>query len=104
MTRTVSEGFDEFVRRLVPTDAQRNAGMSHRATVRQALEARLAVSTFSETGSFSHGTGVRGHSDIDALAALSADRPGSSATALNWVKEALQARFPLTSVTIRRPP
>jgi hypothetical protein len=103
MARSVNEGFDTFLTRLTPTEAQRNAGVSHRATVRAALEARLGVSTFFETGSFSHGTGVRGHSDIDALVSLNGTRPGSSYTALNWVKDALGARFPLTSVVIRRP-
>lgn len=103
MARTVDDGFQEFLNRLVPTSAQRAAGVSHRASVRGALEARLKVNTFFETGSFSHGTGVRHHSDIDALVSLSADRPGSSYTALTWVKDALQQRYPFTVVTIRRP-
>jgi hypothetical protein len=64
---------------------------------------RLEVSTFFETGSFTHGTGVRNHSDIDVLASLKGGRPGSSYTALDWVKSALEARFPRTPVLIRRP-
>lgn len=103
MARTVNEGFEEFLTRLVPTKAQREAGASHRATVRAALEDRLEVSSFFETGSFSHGTGVRGHSDIDALVSLKGGKPESSYTALTWVKDALSARFPLTVVQIRRP-
>jgi len=65
MARTVNEGFEEFLSRLVPTQAQRDAGVSHRASVRAALEARLRVNNFYETGSFSNGTGVRSYSDID---------------------------------------
>lgn len=103
MARSVNDGFEVFLQRLVPTQAQRDAGASHRATVKAALEARLSVRRFFETGSFSHGTGVRGYSDIDALVSLGHDRPGSSYTALNWVKDALSTRFPLTSVVIRRP-
>lgn len=102
MARTVNEGFEEFLSRLIPTKAQRDAGSSHRATVKAALEARLTVKNFFETGSFSHGTGVRGRSDIDALVSLGA-KPDSSYTALNWVKDALSERFPSTIVKIRRP-
>jgi hypothetical protein len=103
MARTVNEGFEEFLERLTPTQAQRDAGASHRATVKAALEAKLTVHNFYETGSFSHGTGVRGYSDIDALVSIGDHKPGSSYTALTWVKDALEARFPNTLVVIRRP-
>ena len=103
MAYRVNEGFEVFLARLVPTQAQRDAGASHRATVKAALEARLSVSSVFETGSFSHGTGVRNYSDIDTLVSIKGPRPGSSYAALNWVKDALSARFPLTSVVVRRP-
>jgi hypothetical protein len=101
--RSVDEGFQEFLSRLVPTDAQRAAGQKHRATVKSALESKLSVVSFFQTGSFSHGTGIRYRSDIDALVCLDKDRPESSYTALTWVKDALEARFPSTRVKIRRP-
>lgn len=101
--RTINEVFEEFLKRLTPTQAQRDAGASHRAAVKAALEANLDMRRFYETGSFSHGTGVRGHSDIDALVSIGNTKPGSSYTALTWVKDALEARFPNTSVGIRRP-
>lgn len=103
MARTVDEAFDVFLGRLTPTQAQRDLGASHRATVKAALEAKLTVKNFFETGSFSHGTGVRGYSDIDALVSLGDTKPESSYTALNWIKDILSARFPLTTVKIRRP-
>ncbi len=103
MARSVDEGFREFLKRLTPTEAQRAAGTGHRESVKKALGDRLDVSTFFETGSFTHGTGVRNHSDIDVLVSLRGDRPGSSYTALGWVKDALEARFPRTPVSIRRP-
>jgi predicted nucleotidyltransferase len=59
------------------------------------------VNRFFETGSFSHGTGVRNYSDIDALVSLN-NKPDSSYTALNRVKDALSARFPSTTVKVRR--
>ena len=70
MARSVNEGFEVFLKRLVLTDAQRSAGVSHRATVKTALESTLLGRSFFETGSFSHGTGVRGYSDTDALVSL----------------------------------
>lgn len=102
-TRTVNEAFELFLDRLSPTAAQRTAGASHRASVKAALEAKLTVKNFFETGSFSHGTGVRGHSDTDVLVSIGNTQPDSSYTALTWVKDALQQRFPRTTVEIRRP-
>jgi hypothetical protein len=103
MARTVSEGFDEFLKRLTPTQAQRDAGVAHRASVKAALAGKLTVNSFFETGSFSHGTGVRNRSDIDALASIGGTKPGSSTTALHWLKDALTTRFPRTTVKVRRP-
>lgn len=103
MARSVDEGLREFLKRLTPTESQRAAGALHRESIQKALKARLDVSTISETGSFTHGTGVRNHSDIDVLVSLRGGRPGSSYTALGWVKDALEARFPRTPVMIRRP-
>lgn len=103
MALTVNEGFETFLGRLIPTDAHRDAGSKHRASVKAALEAHLKVLNFFETGSFSHGTGVRNYSDIDSLVSLGNTRPDTSATALGWVKYALEQRFPSTSIKIRRP-
>lgn len=103
MARTVNEGFEEFLKRLIPTQAQRDAGSSHRASVKAALETKLTIGAYFETGSFSHGTGVRGFSDIDMLVSIGNNRPETSYIALTWVKEALEKRFPLTTVQIRRP-
>ncbi len=103
MVKTVNDAFEEFLGRLVPTEAQRLAGASHRASVKSALEASLKVNNFFETGSFSHGTGVRYYSDIDVLASLGNPEPESSYTALEWVREALSKRFSSTEVVIRRP-
>lgn len=88
VVQSVNEGFETFLKRLIPTKAQREAGAGHRATVKAALESKMAVRNFFETGSFSHGTGVRGYSDIDALVSINESRPDSSYTALNWVKDA----------------
>ena len=103
MPRSIDEAFTIFLERLTPTQAQRDAGASHRASVKSALESKLSVSNFFETGSFTHGTGVRVQSDIDVLVSIGNPKPGSSSSALAWVKDALSTRFPLTTVTVRRP-
>ncbi len=100
--RTLDQAFETYLTRLVPSKTHRQTGVSHRASVKAALEARLAIYRSFETGSYKNGTGVRGHSDIDLLISLKGDRPTSD-TALRWVREALQARFPTTSVSVRRP-
>ncbi len=102
-SRTVNAAFDTFVDRLTPTKAQREAGASHRSSVKAALESKLTINGYFETGSFSHGTGVRGYSDIDVLVSIAGGKPDSSYTALTWVKDALEARFPRTQVQVRRP-
>jgi hypothetical protein len=103
MARTVDEAFTIFLDRLTPTNSQRTAGASHRASVRAAVDAHLSVNSFFETGSFSHGTGVRNRSDIDALVSIGNPKPISSDTALSWVKAALTQRFPNTTIRTARP-
>lgn len=103
MPKTVAQGFDAFLGDITPTASQRAAAASHRASVRSALEVRLPVNGFFETGSFSHGTGIRDHSDVDVLVSIGSPRPGTADTALGWVKDALSARFPGTIVRVSRP-
>lgn len=103
MVRTVNGAFEEFLRRLCPTRADRSAGKSHRASVKAALETNVTIRAMYETGSFSNGTGVRGKSDIDVLVSLVNERPSSSYTALSWIKYALEKRFPSTPISISRP-
>jgi hypothetical protein len=103
MTLSVAQGFETFLGRLVPLESQRAAAARHRASVEASLRGALDVYLFRETGSFSHGTGVRGHCDVDLLVSIKGQRPGSSDTALAWVKNALAASFPYTPVRISRP-
>src|SRR5680860_832913 len=98
MTRTVNEAFEEFLARLTPSATDRQASARHRESVQSALEAKVTVRRFFETGSFSHGTGVRGYSDVDVFASLANEKPESSYTALTWVMDALSERFPSTVV------
>jgi len=103
MALTVGQGFATFLERLTPTEAGRAASAKHRASVEPSLKSALDVSTFREIGSFGHGTGVRGHYDVDLLVSIRGGKPGTSDTALKWVKDALSTSFPHTTVRIRRP-
>jgi Second Messenger Oligonucleotide or Dinucleotide Synthetase domain len=103
MALSVAQGFETFLGRLAPLQSQRTAAAGHRASVEASLRGALGVHLFRETGSFGHGTGVRGHCDVDLLVSIRNQRPGSSDTALAWVKNALAASFPYTPVRISRP-
>lgn len=104
MALTVAQGFSKFLENLTPLQSQRDASAKHRDSVETSLRNALDVKMFRKSGSFGHGTGVRNHSDVDLLVSINAgDKPGTSGTALNWVKDALSASFPSTTVTISRP-
>lgn len=100
--RSVREAFDVFIRRQMPTDAERGAAARHRASIHGALSP-LDIFGVWETGSFRHGTAVRGRSDVDVLVSLRGPRPASPDTALDRVKSALVARLPHTSIRVSRP-
>ncbi|MCX4708222.1 nucleotidyltransferase domain-containing protein [Streptomyces griseus] len=104
MALTVSQGFGIFLERLTPLQSERDAKARHRLSVETSLKGstRFGVQLFRETGSFTHGTGIRNHCDVDLLVSMSGSQPTSD-TALNWVKDALKASFPTTAVEIRRP-
>ncbi len=102
MALTVDQGFTKFLDTLTPTAAQRTAASRHRSSVTGSIEQSLTVKRYREIGSFGHGTGVRGHADVDLLVSLY-NKPLSSDTALGWIKDALSASFPYTDVYVRRP-
>ncbi|MFI8085294.1 nucleotidyltransferase [Kitasatospora sp. NPDC086009] len=105
MAQTVSQAFDTLLQRLVPLQSDRDAKTKHRVSVEASLNgaASFSIQRFRETGSFTHGTGVSGHCDVDLLASIGNSRPASSDTALGWVKSTLSATFWNTPVVIRRP-
>lgn len=101
--RTVDQAFTELLSRLVPLQSQRDAATSHRSSVLTSLKRSLDVSHSFESGSFSHGTGIRNYSDVDLMVSLNNPKPESSDTAMSWIKSALTASFPYTSVRVSRP-
>lgn len=68
MTRTVGQAFEEFHSNLIQLESHRGATDKHRASVEAALRNTLDLYLIRETGSFTHGTGVRhvrGHGKVD---------------------------------------
>jgi len=103
MPRSVHEGFTTYLQWKTPNTTQRQVATLHRSSVRRSIENARDVYRFIETGSFGHGTGVAGHSDVDVLVSLKGDRPTSSDTALNWIRAALTTSFPRTYIRTSRP-
>ena len=60
--KTVSQAFEVFLERLIPLTSQRQAATSHRASVEASIRNAMGTYGFFETGSFSHGTGIRNYS------------------------------------------
>jgi len=103
MASSVDEGFRVFLGWLTPSQAQRDAASSHRASVESCIRSNFGLNRFFQTGSFNHGTAVAGRSDVDYFAEPGGVQPGSSDTALSRYRSALQAKFPRTPVKVRRP-
>lgn len=103
MARTVSEGFDIYHSWLIPSDANRAKASSHRSSIEAKLESKFGLWRMYETGSWKHGTGVSGHSDVDYFISLKTNKTVYGSTILNNVKDAMQERFPNTPIYVRRP-
>ena len=94
MAKTLEEGFDAFLKKLVPLDSEHAKAASHKDSVYSCLYNNFKCTRLLETGSFGNGTGIRHHSDTDYFASIPNDQLySSSVTTLTKVKEALQATF-----------
>ncbi|WP_261568756.1 SMODS domain-containing nucleotidyltransferase [Frankia gtarii] len=81
---------DEYVKTLAPVQYDRTTV----ATRHQAMEAAVAKSSLRggiwfESGSWSHGTSLKGHSDVDFMIPVSSNRPDYSSSALANLKATL---------------
>lgn len=100
---TARQWLDDLTSQYTPSSSQFDGARSHRAAIEVRLDTYLGVHEMFEIGSLRHGTGVWLYSDADYLVSLKGIRPDSPWTMLNKVKEQLQARFPSTTVVVRRP-
>ncbi|SHH31493.1 hypothetical protein SAMN05443575_3693 [Jatrophihabitans endophyticus] len=103
MARTAAEGFETFLGRLTPSESEREKASSHRASIYAKLDDRFGLYRMFESGSFKHGTGVSGKSDVDFFVSLKTSRPSLASSTLTSVKNALQDRFPSTYIHTSRP-
>lgn len=103
MARSVSEAFNIYLGWITPSSADRSKASSHRASIEAKLESSFGLWRMYESGSWKHGTGVSGFSDVDYFISLKTNKTVYGSTILNRVKEAMEDRFPFTQISIRRP-
>ena len=104
MPRTIDEGFQDFLTKLLPTTAESEAARSHRASIESRLKRDFGLRRFVRIGSFGNGTSISGHSDVDYLASLSRDTLTSNSTySLGKIRDSLADRFPNTGVRVNCP-
>lgn|GEM_PF-6159854 len=90
--------------RLTPTGGESEAAKRHRTSIEACLKKNFEITRFFRTGSFGNGTSIRGYSDVDYFASIpTKNLKQNSDTTLRVVRDALDARFPNTGVTVRTP-
>lgn len=100
---SVGSWLSDLTQYYTPSATQFDGAKSHKDSIEKRLDAVLGVYRMFEIGSLRHGTGIWLHSDADYLVSLKGIQPESPWTMLTKVKEALQARFTSTTITIRQP-
>lgn len=104
MPRTIDEGFRDFLTKLTPTTVESESAKFHRASIEACLKNNFGLKRFARIGSFGNGTSISGYSDVDYLACLPTDQLTLlSTSSLTKVRNALEARFPDTGVTVNCP-
>ena len=103
MATSANEGFRTFIGWLAPTQADRAKASSHRSTIEAKLDNVYGIYRMFQSGSFSHATGIKGYSDVDYFVSLKSSQPLLSSSILNSIRNALQERFPYTTIRVSRP-
>ena len=104
MPRSIEEGFSDFLDKLKATATENTAAKSHRASIEACLKSNFGLKRFARIGSFGNGTNIGGYSDVDFLASMPTNQLTQTSTAsLTKVRNALDARFPLTGVKVNCP-
>ena len=103
MSETAESWLKDLTSLYTPTSTQFDGAKGHRVAIEIRLDVYLGLHEMFEIGSLRHGTGVWQYSDADYIAVLKGGRPESPWTMLSKVKETLQARFPGTTISVRRP-
>ena len=94
MARTLEQGFETLISRLIPLTTEHEKATKHKTTVNSCLTTNFECTSMFETGSFGNGTGVRHYSDTDYFAVIPENKLYTdSGTNLRLIKEALQKTF-----------
>src|SRR6478672_10809057 len=102
MSPTAQQYLNSIIAKYTPSSTAFDSARTHRAGIEARLDARFGVAEMFETGSLKHGTGVKWFSDADYLVVFKGAKPRAT-WALDKVKDALQDKYPSTTVQIRRP-
>lgn len=104
MPRSIEQGFSDFLEKLKAKAPESQAATNHRASIETCLRNNFGLNRFVRIGSFGNGTSVSGYSDVDYLASIPANEvTASSSYFLAKVRDALDARFPITGVRVDTP-
>jgi len=103
VSATANSWLNDLTSYYTPSSTQFDGAKSHKDSIESRLDAVLGVYRMFEIGSLRHGTGIFYYSDADYLVSLKGIQPDSPLTMLTKVKEALQARYTTTTITIRQP-
>jgi hypothetical protein len=99
----VNDAFQIYLEGLIPSASEREKASSHRASIEAKLQDKFGLIRMYESGSWKHGTGVTGFSDVDYFISLKSAKPVYGNSALTAVKDAMQERYPNTYIHTSRP-
>lgn len=96
---------DAFIGSLTPPSLDRTTVSQRRKILEDAVTASTSCVSFSESGSWSHGTSIGGHSDVDYMAYIpDYARPILPSTALSNLKDAISgSHWSITGLRISSP-
>lgn len=103
MAKTAAHGFSTFLSWLSPSQTERSKASLHRESIYNKLDSRFGLYRMFQSGSFKHGTGVAGYSDVDFIASLKSNQTTYGSSTLNALRDALKERFPSTYIHVAKP-
>lgn len=100
-----SAQFDEYVKTLAPAPFDKSTVADrHEQMEAAAGECSLNADYWFESGSWTHGTAIKGHSDVDYMAWSFGPRPARPSTALATMKTALDgSHWAITGLRVSSP-
>jgi hypothetical protein len=103
-TRTISQGFTAFHKKITPSSYESGKAASHKASITRRLEDYYNLRQLFYSGSANNGTDISRLSDVDMFASIPRENlKQNSATSLRLIKECLQGRFPNTNIYVDSP-